>query len=106
MSKALVAPFAVLIAIAGVLPASAHSWNSGDTAALVGGALLGGIAEAAISNQHRHETQYVVETPRHVAPARPKAAFSPAAGVICYPAHWACYDNNGHFDAGWTNRVY
>ena len=106
MSKALAAPFALLIALAGALPASAHSWNSGDTAALVGGALLGGIAEAAISNQHHHETQYVVEEPRRVAPAHPKAAFSPAAGVICYPSHWACYDNNGHFDAGWTNRVY
>lgn len=106
MSKAIAAPVALLIALAGGLPASAHSWNSGDTAALIGGALLGTVAAAAISNQHQHETQYVPPEPHRTAPPHPKAAFSPASGVICYPSHWACYKNNGHFDATWTKRVY
>ncbi|PZQ47542.1 MAG: hypothetical protein DI556_16990 [Rhodovulum sulfidophilum] len=106
MSKVLAGQLAALIALAG-LPAAAHSWNSGDTAALIGGALLGGIAASAISNQHVHETQYVPAPPpppRHRSGQ--KAPFSPAAGVVCYPAHWACYNNDGHFDAAWTNRVY
>jgi hypothetical protein len=105
MSKAAAAPLAILISLATSLSASAHSWNSGDTAALIGGALLGGFAEAAISNQHQHEAQYVPAPAPHRS-THPKAPFSPAAGVVCYPAHWACYNNAGHLDAAWTNRVY
>ena len=106
MSKTLARRLAMAMLLAAPLPASAHSWDSGDTAALVGGALLGGVAEAAISNQHQHETQYVPVAPPPRYPAHPRAPFSPAAGVVCYPSHWACYTNTGHFDAVWTNRIY
>ena len=106
MSKAVAAPLAILLSLTGPVAASAHSWDSGDTAALIGGALLGGAAAAAISNQHQHEYQYVPAPPPPPHRASPKAPFSPAAGVICYPNQWACYSNNGHFNAAWTRRIY
>jgi hypothetical protein len=104
MPKAVAALLVILFSLIGPVAASAHKWDSGDTAALIGGALLGGAAAAAISNQHQHEYQYAPAPPPQRA--APKAPFSPAAGVICYPSQAACYGNNGHFNPAWTRRIY
>ncbi|MEI2300804.1 hypothetical protein [Ensifer sp. MJa1] len=89
------------ICVAAVGSASARSWHSDDTAALVGGLFLGGVAAAASSHDHHHQNQVV--TPR---PAFGGAPFSPSAGVICYPNQVACYNNNGTYLPAWTSRVF
>ena len=33
-------------------------------------------------------------------------AFSPTAGVVCYPAQRLCYNNNGSVANHWTRNVY
>jgi hypothetical protein len=103
MPKTATTWLAAIVALACPSPAFSHSWDSGDTAALIGGALLGGAAAAAISNQHKHEYQYAPPPPSYSPPRPP---FSPTTGVVCYPSQWACYNNNGHFNAKWTNRVF
>ncbi len=101
------AGFAARILLAGICmgavagSASARSWHSDDTAALVGGVLLGGIAAAAVSHDHHHHNQYI--GPRPVYGGAP---FSPSRGVICYPNQVACYNNNGTYLPAWTNRVF
>ena len=98
----------VKLALAGALavtmaaPGLARHWNSGDTAALIGGLALGGIAAAAASHDHYYNDQYIPPAPAY----RPAAPFSPAAGIVCYPREGACYDNAGNFSPKWTNRIY
>jgi hypothetical protein len=91
------------LALSATAPGFARSWHSDDTAALVGGLVLGGIVAAASSHDHRHRNQYVPPPP----PYQPRMApFSPARGVTCYPREGACYDNDGDFLPSWTNRVF
>jgi hypothetical protein len=96
------------LALAGALalsmtaPGLARHWHSDDTAALVGGLVLGGIAAAAISHDHHHRDQYIPPAPAY----QPAAPFSPARGVVCYPREGACYDNDGDFLPSWTHRVF
>ena len=99
----------VTLALAGALAATAATpglakkrWNSGDTAALITGLAIGGIAGAAVSHDHYYQDQYIPPPPAY----RPSAPFSPAAGIICYPRQYACYNNAGRFSAKWTNRIY
>ena len=103
MPRTAITWLAAIVALACPTSAFSHGWNSGDTAALLGGTLLGGIAAAAISNQYKHEYQYAPPPPAY---GPPKAPFSPATGIVCYPSQWACYNNSGHFNAKWTNRVF
>ncbi|MBB3316552.1 MULTISPECIES: hypothetical protein [unclassified Rhizobium] len=91
--------------VATALPASssARSWHSDDTAALVGGLLLGGIAASAASHDHVHQNQYIPPPP----PYPPRSApFSPARDVICYPRQGACFNPDGDFLPTWTNRLF
>lgn len=90
------------IALSMTAPGMARKWHSDDTAALVGGLVIGGIAAAAISNDYRHRDQYNPPPP----PYRPAAPFRPARNVICYPSEYACYNNNGKFLPKWSNRYF
>lgn len=91
------------IALTATQSGFARKWHSDDTAALVGGLVLGGIAAAAISSDHRHQNQYVPPQPAY----QPRMApFSPTRGVTCYPREGACYNDRGDFSAIWTNRVF
>ncbi|MEQ1950087.1 hypothetical protein [Mesorhizobium sp. CN2-181] len=96
------------LALAGALaatvatPTLARHWNSGDTAALITGLAIGGIAASAASHDHYYQDQYIPPPPAY----RPSAPFSPAKGIICYPRQFACYDNAGYFSAKWTNRIF
>lgn len=92
-----------VMVLASALPGAARSWHSDDTAALVGGLLIGGIAAAAASHDHRHQNQYA---PVRQAPPPRMAPFSPASGVICYPREGACYNGDGDFLPTWTGRVF
>ncbi|MDQ6436424.1 hypothetical protein RB623_20430 [Mesorhizobium sp. LHD-90] len=99
----------IKLVLAGALAATAATpglakkrWNSGDTAALITGLAIGGIAASAASRDYYYKDQYVPPPPAY----RPAAPFSPAAGIICYPRQVACYDNAGRFSAKWTNRVF
>lgn len=90
------------LALSMTAPGMARKWHSDDTAALVGGLVIGGIAAAAISNDYRHRDQYVPPPPDY----RPSAPFRPARNVICYPKQYACYDNKGRFLPKWSNRYF
>jgi hypothetical protein len=90
------------LALAMTAPGLAKKWSSRDTAALVTGMAIGGIAAAAASGDYNHQNQYIPPPP----PPRPAAPFSPAAGIVCYPRQSACYDNQGYFIPSWTNRVF
>ncbi|MFI0845334.1 hypothetical protein [Mesorhizobium sp. IMUNJ 23232] len=96
------------LALAGALalsmtaPGLARHWNSGDTAALITGLAIGGIAASAASHDHYYQDQYIPPPPVY----RSAAPFSPARGIICYPRQLACYANDGSFAPKWTNRVF
>lgn len=98
----------VTLALAGALalamtaPGSARKWHSDDTAALIAGLAIGGIAASAASHDHYYQDQYIPPAPVY----RPSAPFSPAKGIICYPRQVACYDNAGYYSAKWSSRVF
>jgi len=93
------------LCLAMTAPSMARKWHSNDTAALVGGIVIGGIAAAAISNDYRHRDQYIPPPPPP-PPSRPAAPFRPKPGVICYPREYACYDNNGRYSPKWSARYF
>lgn len=90
------------LALSMTAPGLARHWNSGDTAALITGLAIGGIAASAASHDHYYQDQYIPPAPVY----RPSAPFSPARGIICYPRQGACYDNAGYYSAKWSSRVF
>jgi hypothetical protein len=90
------------LALTMTAPGLARHWNSGDTAALITGLAIGGIAASAASHDHYYQDQYIPPAPVY----RPSAPFSPARGIICYPRQGACYDNAGYYSAKWSSRVF
>lgn len=78
-----------------------------NTAAIIGGLIIGAAVGAAVSSAVQHpKTIYVpVQAPPPPPPAW-NSAFSPAAGVICYPAQQACYRDGGAYAPAWTYKIY
>ena len=94
------------LALSMTAPSMARKWHSDDTAALVGGLVIGGIAAAAISNDYRHRDQWVPPPPPPPPPHRPAAPFRPKPNVICYPREYACYTNSGKYLPQWSARYF
>jgi hypothetical protein len=79
-----------------------------------GAAILGGVAGlavgAAIADSQRNKKIYY----QGYNPPYPPGgygpyfnqAFSPTAGVVCYPAQRLCYNNAGSISGKWTRNVY
>ena len=81
-------------------PSFAHN----DTGTAVAAGIVGlalGAAIASSADRDRH-----VYGPPPVPAYAPPPPFSPAGGVICYPAQQTCYNNNGVIAWSWTSRVY
>lgn len=82
-----------------------------DAGAIIAAGVVGLAVGAAISKHHHHTTNiyYNNYKPPHPPGAYPPhwaASFSPAPGIICYPAQYACYKLNGAFAPGWTRRAF
>jgi D-alanyl-D-alanine carboxypeptidase len=97
-STAIAMPF-LLLATTSQAPA-----KNNTAAALVGGLIVGAAVGAAVSSANHPKTIYYAPPPAAPPPPpRPAwtAAFTPAPGVICYPAQQACY-NNGAYAPNYT----
>ena len=77
-----------------------------------GAAILGGVAGlavgAAIADSRKPRTKIYYEgyaPPPHYDPYF-NQAFSPTAGIVCYPAQRLCYNNGGSISGKWTRNVY
>lgn len=81
-----------------------HSSHHGGAGAAIGGLILGEAIAAAISP--RKKVVEKVYVPVGAPPPPPAQPYSPAAGVVCYPAQRACYTNGGGYDPRWTWQVY
>jgi hypothetical protein len=86
-----------LAAVALVAPAPAKS----DAGAVAAGIIIGAAVGAAVSSNIKQKNKVYVP-----GPPRPAKAFSPQAGIWCYPAQRACYHANGGYAANWTYKVY
>lgn len=100
--------FAALTVTLAVISPSAdarhHGHHKGDKTAdiIADTLLLGGLALAASSNDHRHENHPNYQP----APAPSMAPFSPTGGIVCYPGQASCYSNGGTFSPDWSYRMY
>ncbi|MGH6736656.1 MAG: hypothetical protein ACRECX_11345 [Methyloceanibacter sp.] len=98
-------PGTALTAVAAMsfcLATPAHAKS--NTAAVVGGIIAGAAVGAVVSSEINHSKKvYVREKPK---PSSWDQSFSPKPGVMCYPAHRACYNSNGAYSANWTYKVY
>lgn len=77
-----------------------------------GAAILGGVAGlavgAAIADSRKPKTKIYYEgyaPPPQYDPYF-NQAFSPTAGIVCYPAQRLCYNNGGSISGKWTRTVY
>jgi hypothetical protein len=83
---------------------SARDRDSNAAVAIVGG-IIGAIALAASSHNHRHE----YHRPHGQAsqlPSRRSRPYSPAPRVTCYPAQRVCYRANGRVATHWTRKEF
>lgn len=69
----------------------------------VAAGIVGLALGAAIADSGKRDRYIYGPPPPAYGPPPP---FSPAAGVICYQAQRACYNDNGMLSAKWTRRVY
>ncbi len=79
--------------------------RDGRAAAIVAGAVIGAVALAASSHNHRHESYRpaAVVDNRWRGRWRP---YRPAPRVTCYPRRRACYRDSGRFAPRWTHREF
>jgi len=81
-----------------------------DTAAVIGGLIVGAAVGAAVSKKHKHpKTVYVptyVPVPAGGYGPAWADSFSPRQGVTCYPYQRACYKGNGAFAPNVTWNVF
>jgi len=104
------------VAAAALLLAIIHQPAEAKGISPTGAAIVGGLAGVAVgaaiadaAKPPRPKYYYNGYAP----PYRPgyydpyfNQAFSPTAGVVCYPAQRLCYHNNGSVANKWTRRVY
>jgi len=82
------------------VPSSAHSNGAAIAAGIIGLALGAAVADSAHS---RDPNVYGGPPPAAYGPPPP---FSPAGGVVCYPARQQCYMPNGLLSWTWTDRIF
>jgi hypothetical protein len=98
LAAALVAP-ALLLAHS----APGEAKDGRNTAAIIGGIAGLAVGAAIADSANRNVVVYGAPPPPSYNPPAP---FSPAGGIICYPAQRACYNNGGAYSSNWTYRVY
>lgn len=80
---------------------------AGKTADVVAGGLIGAAIVAAASKRHHHHKHFYYDDyqpyPVNGYDAYWNNVYSPAPGITCYRAQYACYKANGHFSPSWTN---
>jgi hypothetical protein len=74
-----------------------------NAAAIIGGIAGLAVGAAIADSANRNPNVYGPPPPPAYNPPPP---FSPATGIICYPAQRACYNNGGAYNSNWTYRVY
>jgi len=75
-----------------------------NAGAVVGGLLAGAVIGAAVASAVKHPKKIYVKEPP--PPSKWSNAYSPKAGITCYPVQQACYKANGAYNANWTWKVY
>ena len=91
---------------------AAEAKTMGPTAAAIVGGVAGlavGAAIADSANQKKKKYYYNGYAPPYGPGTYDpyfNQAFSPTAGVVCYPAQRLCYNNNGSDANHWTRNVY
>jgi hypothetical protein len=108
MARALVGGTAIAGLVCAVLSGTSAPAVAKDNAgAVVGGLIAGAVIGAAVASAVQHPKKIYVNKPPPPPPPNPWAnAFSPKAGVTCYPAQQACYNAGGAYNANWTWKVY
>ena len=91
---------------------AAQAKQMGPTAAAIVGGVAGVAVGAAIADAARPKKKKIIY-PDYPPPYPPggydpyfNQAFSPTAGVVCYPAQHVCYNNGGSVNGTWTRKVY
>ena len=90
---------------------AAQAKTMGPTAAAIVGGVAGVAVGAAIADAAKPKKKIVY--PAYQPPYPPgqydpyfNQAYSPVAGVVCYPAQRACYNNGGTVNGTWTRRAF
>lgn len=84
----------------------------GPTAAAIVGGVAGVAVGAAIADAAKPRKKKIVyegyQPPYQPGQYDPyfNQAYSPVAGVVCYPAQRACYNNGGTLNGTWTRRAF
>ncbi|MBL8791930.1 MAG: hypothetical protein JNM45_15675 [Rhizobiales bacterium] len=83
---------------------------AGKTAQVVAGGLVGAAIVAAASKHHHHHKHYYYDDyqpyPVNGYNTYWNNVYSPAPGITCYRAQYACYRANGSFSANWTRMQF
>jgi hypothetical protein len=111
LGKLIFAGFAAAALLVAAQPA-AEAKTMGPTAAAIVGGVAGLAVGAAIADSANHNKKKYYYN-GYAPPYGPgtydpyfNQAFSPTAGVVCYPAQRLCYNNNGSVANHWTRNVY
>lgn len=90
----------------------ADAKTMGPTAAAIVGGVAGVAVGAAIADAAKPKKKKIYYEgyappyePGHYDPYF-NQAYSPATGVVCYPAQRLCYNNAGAVSGTWTRRIY
>lgn len=91
---------------------AAEAKTIGPTASAIVGGVAGVAVGAAIADAARPKQKKIVY-PGYQPPYAPgqydpyfNQAYSPEAGVVCYPAQRLCYNNGGTVNGTWTRRAF
>lgn len=107
ISKSLIAAVAVSLLATPLLQSPAQAGKTSDA---VAAGLVGAAIVAAASRHHKHHDKYYYNGyqpyPVNGYNAYWNNVYSPAPGITCYRAQFACYKANGHFSPGWTRNEF
>jgi hypothetical protein len=91
---------------------AAEAKTMGPTAAAIVGGVAGLAVGAAIADASRPKKKKIYYN-GYQPPYAPgqydpyfNQAYSPVAGVVCYPAQRLCYNNGGSVNGTWTRRAF
>ena len=91
---------------------TAQAKTIGPTGAAIVGGVAGVAVGAAIADAAKPKKKKIAY-PNYQPPYQPggynpyfNQAYSPEAGVVCYPAQRLCYNNGGAVNGTWTRRAF
>lgn len=111
IGKFMLAGVAAAVLTLAAAPAT-QAKTMGPTAAAIVGGVAGVAVGAAIADAAKPKKKKIVYE-GYAPPYAPgqydpyfNQAYSPVAGVVCYPAQRACYNNGGTVNGTWTRRAF